>query len=75
MSKPQEFILTVENVNKSFEGFKAISDLNFYMDKGELRTIIGPNGAGKSTFLDLITGKIKCKTRFIYDYSSRRWPT
>jgi urea transport system ATP-binding protein len=62
MSKPQEFILTVEDVNKSFEGFKAISDLNFYMDKGELRTIIGPNGAGKSTFLDLITGKIKTDT-------------
>ena len=59
MSKLPEFILTVEDVNKSFDGFKAISELNFYMDKGELRTIIGPNGAGKSTFLDLITGKIK----------------
>ena len=62
MSKLTEFILTVEDVNKSFDGFKAISDLNFYMDKGELRTIIGPNGAGKSTFLDLITGKIKSDT-------------
>lgn len=62
MSKLPEFILTVEDVNKSFDGFKAISDLNFYMDKGELRTIIGPNGAGKSTFLDLITGKIKSDT-------------
>ena len=62
MSKLPEFILTVEDVNKSFDGFRAISDLNFYMDKGELRTIIGPNGAGKSTFLDLITGKIKSDT-------------
>lgn len=62
MSKLAEFILTVEDVNKSFDGFKAISELNFYMDKGELRTIIGPNGAGKSTFLDLITGKIKSDT-------------
>ncbi|MFP6874865.1 MAG: urea ABC transporter ATP-binding protein UrtD [Verrucomicrobiales bacterium] len=62
MSKLPEFILTVEDVNKSFDGFKAISELNFYMDKGELRTIIGPNGAGKSTFLDLITGKIKSDT-------------
>ena len=62
MSKLPEFILTVEDVNKSFDGFKAISELNFYMDKGELRTIIGPNGAGKSTFLDLITGKIKADT-------------
>ncbi len=62
MSKLPEFILTVEDVNKSFDGFKAISELNFYMDKGELRTIIGPNGAGKSTFLDLITGTIKSDT-------------
>jgi urea transport system ATP-binding protein len=54
-----EFILTLEGVSKAFEGFKAISDLNFYMDAGELRVIIGPNGAGKSTMLDLITGRTK----------------
>ena len=42
-----------------FDGFKAINDLNFYLDEGELRTIIGPNGAGKSTFLDLITGRTR----------------
>jgi urea transport system ATP-binding protein len=55
----KEFILTLEGVNKAFEGFKAISDLNFYMDAGELRVVIGPNGAGKSTMLDLITGRTK----------------
>jgi len=60
MSHP--FILAAEGVNKTFDGFKAISDLNFYMDEGELRTIIGPNGAGKSTFLDLITGRTKPDT-------------
>jgi urea transport system ATP-binding protein len=58
MSPPRkEFILMLENVSKTFDGFKAISDLNFYMDEGELRVIIGPNGAGKSTMLDLITGR------------------
>ncbi len=51
------FILAAEGVNKSFAGFKAIRDLSFYMDEGELRTVIGPNGAGKTTFLDLITGR------------------
>lgn len=55
----KSFLLSAEGVNKTFDGFKAISDLNFYMDEGELRTIIGPNGAGKSTFLDLITGRSK----------------
>ena len=58
----KDFILTLEGVNKSFEGFKAISNLNFYMDVGELRTIIGPNGAGKSTMLDLITGRTRPDT-------------
>ena len=59
-SIPQkQFILTLEGVNKTFDGFKAISDLNFYMDEGELRVIIGPNGAGKSTMLDLITGRTR----------------
>jgi urea transport system ATP-binding protein len=57
MNRP--FILTAEGVTKSFDGFKAINDLNFYLDAGELRTIIGPNGAGKSTFLDLITGRTR----------------
>jgi urea transport system ATP-binding protein len=55
----REFILTLEGVGKTFDGFKAISDLTFYMDTGELRTIIGPNGAGKSTMLDLITGRTR----------------
>lgn len=63
MSTPhRNFILTVEGVNKTFDGFKAINDLNFYMDEGELRVIIGPNGAGKSTMLDLITGRTRPDT-------------
>ncbi|MCX6941832.1 MAG: ABC transporter ATP-binding protein, partial [Verrucomicrobia bacterium] len=32
-------ILTVEGVNKTFDGFKAITTLNFYLDRGELRTV------------------------------------
>jgi urea transport system ATP-binding protein len=58
----RQFILAAEGVNKSFDGFKAINELNFYMDTGELRTVIGPNGAGKSTFMDLITGRTKPDT-------------
>jgi len=60
MSAP--FLLAAEGVNKSFSGFKAITNLNFYLDPGELRTVIGPNGAGKTTFLDLITGRTKPDT-------------
>lgn len=55
----REFILSLEGVNKAFEGYKAISNLNFYVDVGELRVVIGPNGAGKSTMLDLVTGRTR----------------
>src|SRR5687768_1252847 len=62
MSAPKQFILSLEGVNKTFDGFKAISELNFYLDEGELRVIIGPNGAGKSTMLDIITGRTRPDT-------------
>lgn len=55
-------ILEIENLTVSFEGFKALNQLNFSMDTGELRVIIGPNGAGKTTFLDVITGKVQPTT-------------
>lgn len=52
-------LLEIENLTVSFDGFKAINNLNFSMDEGELRVVIGPNGAGKTTFMDVITGKTK----------------
>lgn len=54
-----DLVLSAEGVTKSFDGFRAINDLNFYLGEGELRTVIGPNGAGKSTFMDLITGRTR----------------
>jgi urea transport system ATP-binding protein len=58
MSK-KDFALTVEDLTVSFDGFKAIDNLNLYVDQNELRVIIGPNGAGKTTLLDLICGKTR----------------
>ena len=52
-------ILQVDGLTVSFDGFKAVDDLNFYVDVGELRCVIGPNGAGKTTLLDMICGKTK----------------
>jgi len=52
-------ILYVEGVSVSFDGFKALNDLSFTLDAGELRCIIGPNGAGKTTMMDVITGKTR----------------
>lgn len=52
-------ILEIQDLTVSFDGFKALNNLNFSMNSGELRVIIGPNGAGKTTFLDVITGKVQ----------------
>lgn len=52
-------ILEINNLSVSFDGFKAIDDLNFYVDENELHVVIGPNGAGKTTLLDMICGKTK----------------
>ncbi len=52
-------ILYLDGISVSFDGFKAINDLNLYVEDGELRCIIGPNGAGKTTMMDIITGKTR----------------
>jgi urea transport system ATP-binding protein len=52
-------ILLVDGVNVSFDGFKALNNLSFTINYGELRCIIGANGAGKSTMMDVVTGKTR----------------
>jgi urea transport system ATP-binding protein len=59
MSSSTDFVLAIEDLTVSFDGFKAIDNLNLYVDKNELRVIIGPNGAGKTTLLDMICGKTR----------------
>jgi urea transport system ATP-binding protein len=54
-----DFLLAVEGLSVSFDGFKAVDDLSFYVDNDEIRVIIGPNGAGKTTVLDLICGRTR----------------
>jgi urea transport system ATP-binding protein len=52
-------IIYCEDVTVDYDGFKALSHLNFFMDRKELRIVIGPNGAGKTTLLDVISGRVK----------------
>lgn len=52
-------LLYLQGVRVSFDGFRALDDLSFYVDVGELRCVIGPNGAGKTTMMDVITGKTR----------------
>ncbi|NIB42829.1 urea ABC transporter ATP-binding protein UrtD [Pseudomaricurvus alkylphenolicus] len=62
----KQVILYVEGLSVSFDGFKALNDLNLYINDGELRCLIGANGAGKTTLMDVITGKTACDTGTVY---------
>lgn len=59
MPSNTDFLLAIEDLTVSFDGFKAVDSLNLYVEKDELRVIIGPNGAGKTTVLDMICGKTR----------------
>ncbi|HUK09544.1 MAG TPA: urea ABC transporter ATP-binding protein UrtD [Stellaceae bacterium] len=54
-----ESLLYLDGVTVSFDGFRALNDLSFLVEAGEVRSVIGPNGAGKTTMMDVITGKTR----------------
>ena len=62
----KQVILYVEGLNLSFDGFKALNELNLYINDGELRCLIGANGAGKTTLMDVITGKTTPDSGTVY---------
>ena len=51
-----EVLLSVEGISLAFGGVKALSEVSFDVQQGEIRAIIGPNGAGKSSMLNVING-------------------
>jgi urea transport system ATP-binding protein len=55
-------LLRVEGVSVVFDGFRALDDVNFVVEPGELRILIGPNGAGKSTLCDTIIGRVRAES-------------
>jgi branched-chain amino acid transport system ATP-binding protein len=54
-----DLILETKGLEKRFGGVRAIAEVDFALERGELRCLIGPNGAGKSTFFKLLTGQIE----------------
>ena len=62
----KDIVLYLEGLTVSFDGFKALNDLNLYVRDGELRCLIGANGAGKTTLMDVITGKTPCDSGSAY---------
>jgi branched-chain amino acid transport system ATP-binding protein len=48
-------LFTVDGISLQFGGLKAVDNVNFAVEKGEIFTIIGPNGAGKTSIFNLIS--------------------
>ena len=55
-------MLRVEGVNVYYDSIRALKDISFYVNEGEIVTLIGANGAGKTTALNTISGLLKPKT-------------
>ncbi|MEA2684300.1 MAG: branched-chain amino acid transport system ATP-binding protein [Chloroflexota bacterium] len=55
-------ILAVEGVSKVFGGLRAVDNVSFEVEKGQVFTMIGPNGAGKTTLFNCLTGVYKPTT-------------
>lgn len=51
-------MIEIQNLTKSYGQIKAVKNLNFTVNKGEILGFLGPNGAGKSTTMNIITGYI-----------------
>jgi branched-chain amino acid transport system ATP-binding protein len=52
-------LLQLDGVCVSFAGLKALSDVSFSLEQGQIGAVIGPNGAGKSTLFNAITGYVR----------------
>jgi urea transport system ATP-binding protein len=59
-------LLYLSGVTVSFDGFRALNNLSFTVDPGEMRAVIGPNGAGKTTMMDVVTGKTRADIGEVY---------
>jgi len=59
MSSNPKNILQVQNLSKSFLGVKALDNIQFDIQKGEVHALMGENGAGKSTFMKILIGLLK----------------
>lgn len=77
MTKTDDHILSIKNLNKSFGGLKAVQNCSFNVRRNSITGLIGPNGAGKTTLFNLITGLLKPNTGTVHfnEKNISQWPT
>jgi branched-chain amino acid transport system ATP-binding protein len=63
---PMTPLLETRGLSRSFGGLKAVRDVDFRLEKGEVRAVIGPNGAGKTTFVSLVSGRIRPSSGLVF---------
>jgi len=51
-------LLQTRNLTRRFGGIRAVNDVSFALERGEIRGVIGPNGAGKTTLVGMICGRV-----------------
>ncbi len=65
-TKSSEPIISIRHVGKQFAGVRALNDVTFDIERGELHAIMGENGAGKSTLMKILSGVLS-------DYEGELW--
>ena len=51
-----KILLEMKNITKTFPGVKALDNVNFKVEEGEIHALVGENGAGKSTLMNVLSG-------------------
>jgi branched-chain amino acid transport system ATP-binding protein len=52
-------VLNISQISKSYGGVRAVDDVSFEVDRGQIMALIGPNGAGKSTCFNILNGQVQ----------------
>jgi monosaccharide-transporting ATPase len=56
MSESNDYVLTMEGIDKAYPGVQALENVDFTLRRGEIHCLVGENGAGKSTLIKVLTG-------------------
>lgn len=65
MAEPNNDLVTMKGISKSFPGVQALENVDFSLRSGEIHALVGENGAGKSTLIKVLTGVERPDSGFI----------